>query len=141
VVDGKSGHFESPSLRAALIALRQANPEDRELLLNVRSSVSRDFMVEFSVLSAAEEDELDGALRTWQDKDALLLHLGRAHVFSYYRLFTQAAEESEAALALAPASPYLLALAMEAERGTGNSKQLEGLERRLAALPRKDPSR
>jgi hypothetical protein len=135
--DGKKGSLESPELRKALMPLRDRNADDRELVLNISGSLLRDFLVAFSVLSATEETQLNGELATWESKNALLRHLGRAHIFSNYRLFTQAAEESEAALALAPESPYLLVLSIEAEHRTGNAAPLEELKRRLAAAQKK----
>jgi hypothetical protein len=135
--DGKKGSLESPELRKALMPLRDRNSDDRKLVLNIRASPLRDFLVTFSVLSATEETQLDGELTPWESKSALLHHLGRAHVFSNYRLFAQAAEESEAALALAPESPYLLVLSIEAEHRSGNAAPIEALKRRLATAQSK----
>jgi hypothetical protein len=137
--DGKKGSLESPELRRALMPIRDGTPDARRLILNIRSSFLRDFLVEFSLLSATEEAQLDRDLSHWDSKNALLYHLGRAHVFSNYQLFAQAAEESEAALELAPESPYLLALAIEAEHRTGNAAPLEELNHRLEAAQRKAP--
>jgi hypothetical protein len=132
--DGKTGSLESPELRRELMPLRERNADERELVLNISASLLRDFVVEFRLLSATEETRLDGELTAWEGKNALLRHLGRAHVFSTFLLFTQAAEESEAALTLAPDSPYLLALSIDAERRTGNLTSFEKLMRRLAAV-------
>lgn len=137
--DGKKGSLESPELRKALIPLRNGTPDARRLLLNIRSSVLRDFLIEFSLLSATEEAELDRDLTHWDGKNALLYHLGRAHAFSNYQLFARAAEESEAGLALAPESPYLLALAIAAEHRTGNLSPLEELNHRLEVAQGKTP--
>jgi hypothetical protein len=135
--DGTNGSFASPELRKALMPLRDRSAEDRKMVLNIKGSMLRDFLVNFSLLSATEEAQLDRELATWKSKDALLRYLGRAHVFSNYRLFTQAAEESEAALAIEPKSPYLLGLAIEAEHRTGNAAPLNELKRRLAAAQSK----
>jgi hypothetical protein len=58
-------------------------------------------------------------------------HLGRASIFSRYRVFPQAAEEYEAALNVAPNSQHLLERASLAHRLTGNSNREEELNRRL----------
>lgn len=136
--DGKKGSLESPELRKALMPLRERNTDDRKLVLNISASLLRDFLIDFSLLSATEETQLDGELTTWDSKNSLLRHLGRAHVFSNYGLFTQAAEESEATLALESDSPYLLVLTIEAEYRTGNAAPVDELKRRLAAAQRKE---
>src|ERR1700685_3340468 len=135
--DGKKGALESSELQKALIPLQDRNPNDRQLFLNVSASLLRDFTVQFTLLSGIEERQLEIDLAAWENKDPLLRHLGRAHVFSTYRLFTQAAEESESALALEPDSPYLLVVSIEAERQTGNSKPLDDLKRRLTMAQKK----
>ncbi len=135
--DGTNGSFASPELRKALMPLRDRSADDRKIVLNIKGSMLRDFLVNSSLLSATEEAQLDRELGTWESKDALLRYLGRAHVFSSYRLFTQAAEESAAALALQPNSPYLLGLAIEMEHRTGNAAPLDQLKRRLAAAQSK----
>jgi hypothetical protein len=135
--DGKQGSLELAELRKLLMRLRERNPDDRKVVLNISASALRDYLVKFSVLSATEETQLDAELATWENKNGLFRHLGRAYAFSNYRLFTQAAEESEAALALAPESPYLLLSSIEAEHRTGNAAPLKDLEHRLEATKKK----
>lgn len=132
--DGTTGSLELPDLREVLAKLRNRDAEDRKFMVNITGSALRDFVVVFSLLSAAEEVQLESELAAWDGKGELLRHLGRAHVFSNYQLFTEAAKESQVALALAPNSPYLLAESINTEAATGDAVRVAELERRLATV-------
>jgi hypothetical protein len=68
-----------------------------------------------------DERSLKQVLAFWQkDSGMMSYHLGRASVFSRYRLFTQVAEEYEAALRTAPGSRHLLKRTILAHCETGN---------------------
>jgi hypothetical protein len=133
-LDGTTGSLERPDLCEALAKLRDREPEDRKFVVNITGSPLNDFGVVFSLLSAVEEVQLENELAAWDGRGELLRHLGRAHVFSNYKLFTEAAQESQAALALAPTSPYLLAESINAEDATENAVRVAELKRRLATL-------
>lgn len=131
-VDGDAGSLASPELRRALARYRDES-EDVELVLDWRDDSGMMQQLKFDLLSARREGELDAALASWgAEPDALVRHLGRASVYNSYRLLPQAAEEYEAALALAPEGRDLLRRTVTAQLSTGNVPRAEALERRLA---------
>jgi len=131
-LDGDAGSLSSPELRRAL-ALYRDESEDVELVLDWRDDTGLTQQSKFELLSARREGELDAALASWgAEPDALMRHLGRASVYNSFKLLPQAAEEYEAALALAPESRDLLRRTVTAQFSTGNVLRAEELERRLA---------
>ncbi len=121
----------SAKLRTALSPLREGDEKVRELVLEVRASPLRVARAEFEILSTTQEHELDVQLEEWQRKDKLLTHIGRAHVLLNYRLYSEAEQEWDAALAQEPRSPYLLSQALYAAQLAGNTSRAEELAARL----------
>ncbi|MFZ0878667.1 MAG: hypothetical protein WA002_04175 [Candidatus Acidiferrales bacterium] len=117
---GPLGVWDSRDLRDALTKYRDRGAA-QPLELTMRDSVGREYTVSFSVLTAPEQKQLQSELASWQRKDLLVRHLGRAATFSSFSLFTEAADEYENALKVSPKSPLLLQLAAEAEQKTGNT--------------------
>jgi len=129
--DGRKGVLDLAELRTALSPLREGDEKVRELVLEVRASPLRVARAEFEILSTTQEHELDVQLEEWQRKDKLLTHIGRAHVLLNYRLYSEAEQEWDAALAQEPRSPYLLSPALYAAQLAGNTSRAEELAARL----------
>jgi hypothetical protein len=134
-VDGTSGLLSSDDARAALTTYRTEGGEG-PLYLGIRDRDGNLFQLSFTLISEASEQALLGELAVWDhDTVPLVAHLGRAAVFAEARVFAAAADECEAALAVAPESPDLVMNAIEAHRRTGNRERVEELLRRLPSKP------
>jgi len=132
-VDGTLGVLSSDSARQALLNYRSKSSATL-LRLKLVDSCGDSDEATFDLLSVADEQALKTELAQWDsDADKLLTHLGRASAFSDRRMFFQAAEEYEAALALAPDSHDLIDSTIGAERKAGNLRRAMELEKRLAA--------
>jgi len=129
-VDATLGVLKSDSARQALINFRSKSRATL-LLLKLVNSCGESAVISFDLLSVAEEQSLKAELNQWDSEaDKLLTHLGRASAFSDRRMFFQAAEEYEAALATAPDSHDLIDSAIGAERKAGNLTRAKELEER-----------
>jgi hypothetical protein len=130
-VDGTSGSLESTTAREALMKYR-ANAGARTLVLKLKDSCGNDDQITFGLLSVPGEKSLKEELAFWDhEPDKLIVHIGRATVFNSYSLLPQAADEYEAALALAPNSHDLLKRTSDANWATGNITRAKQLERRV----------
>lgn len=118
--------------RKAVGEYRAAGGAASFTLTMVEENGSR-YGVMFHVLTKQSEEELARELAEWdKEGDVLLRVIGRAYVLDRKRLYTEAAEEYEAALKVAPESESLLQAAMDANTKTGNTVRAGELRRRLA---------
>jgi hypothetical protein len=130
-VGGALGVLNSKSARQALVSYRSRSRE-AELKLRYTDSCGEPDESTFQLLSVANEQKLKTELAQWDNEpNQLIAHLGRASVFIERKIFSQAAEEYEAALALAPESVDLIESTSGAERQTGNTPRAKELEKRL----------
>ena len=131
VAAGMSGLIVSEAARNAITKYRAERALGPLLLilLGAREEIDR---VTFFLLSARDEHSLDQELMFW-DKvpEGLWRRLGRAHAFTVREMFTEAAEEYEAALKYAPEGTDLLRRTITAHKRTGNVVREEELSRRL----------
>ena len=132
---GDAGSLDAAAARAALARFQAAGHVRFELTVSGRCINPKKTV--FELLSPEDEAALNEELRDWDaDGDGTLLnHLGRASVLAHYRLYPQAAEEYESALALAPESRDLLARTIAAEQRTNNVRRQAELEKRLSSAP------
>lgn len=130
-VDARAGSTAPSAARQALRDYRAKNGA-ATLLLKLNDSCDNLDESAFSLLTTERERALTEELAAW-DKEAarVLAHLGRSSVYLNYEMFTEAAEEYEAALALAPLSRELLDAAIDAQRRAGNDDRADALSRRL----------
>jgi len=128
-IDGRLGSWDSDQARQAIRKYR-ADGEIAPLHLILTDSCGNKSDVTFSLLSEKREAALKEDLER-QDKnpDELMVHLGRAQVFESYRMFSDVAEEYEAALKIAPKSRNLLRRTILAHQETGNSLRKEELKK------------
>jgi hypothetical protein len=126
---GSAGSWTSKELREALAAY-DPQTEGERLDLEILDSKHRIYQVSFSVLGPQGRKQLARDLSRWarKDKDTIARLLGRGFVFAQFQLYTESANQYEAALQQAPANPLLRQLAIAAERRTGNLKKLKSLE-------------
>lgn len=132
-VNGASGFLEPGDARQKLTDY-QAHGDLGPLTLTVDNSCGSQKFVTFSLLSVKNERSLKHDLAFWGKESGLLVyHLGRASVFSRYRMFPQVAEEYESALRTAPRSRDLLKRTILAHCQTGNFTLAMGLKKLLPA--------
>lgn len=131
-IKGPSGSLQFASAKRHLTRYRNLAGLG-PLTLNLDDSCRGETQVTFSLLSVKNERLLEQDLALWdKDPGPLVRHLGRASVFSSYRMYPQSADEYEAALKAAPGSRELLERAIRAHRRTGNFTRAEELEKRLS---------
>lgn len=135
-LDGSTGTLKSADASAALAAYKRKAPNARLALTITFGNASDWEEAHFSFLSAPQEQDLNAQLEFWaKHTDGLTLHLGRGYAYARHKLFSEAADEYETALQLAPESPYLLKDAMEADQRAGRASRVKELQSRLASLP------
>lgn len=133
-VDGASGLFTSDVVRTGLETYARRG-HSGQMFFGIINSNQEETRVPFALLSVVEEKALDGELEHWDHKETgLLRHVGRAFTFDHYKLYTEAAAEHDAALALAPESEDLLTAAIAAYEQTGNIPRANELKRMLHPL-------
>jgi hypothetical protein len=134
-VDASKGSLNSVAAKQALVDYRAKygqGPLDLRLVDSCGGSEAR---LSFSLLSRESDQSLKNELTFWDKGDGrLMYHLGRASIFSRYRIFPQAAEEYEAALNAAPNSHDLLVRTILAHHMTGNFNREEELNKRLLTI-------
>jgi len=132
--DGSAGSLISAELRQALLNYRTKGASG-PLVLEVEDKNGIASQVKFSLLSAEQENELKTQLAAWdQEQDMFIRHLGRITVFQSKGMFSEVADEFEAALAETPDSRELLSRTITAQHVTGNSKRERQLRSKLAAM-------
>jgi hypothetical protein len=89
--------------------------------------------VRFSTISEQEEEVLRSRLRACDQQSGLIRYICRSYYFRQIDLFTEAAEEYEGALKLAPDSIDLQLHLIAAHRLTGNDAREQEL---IGKLPR-----
>jgi len=134
VVDGMSGHISSKTVRRALAEYRDERGHG-PLLIILRGDRREIASVRFFLLSAIDQEALTHELRSWNKKpEGIWRHLGIAQAFTRREMFTEAAEEYEAALKHAPDGIDLLRKTIAAHKRTGNTAREKELSARLAKL-------
>lgn len=134
-VSGLAVSLDSASARQAISTYRSKVGEGT-LFLKLTDSCGHADQSRFDVLSLEDEESLRKELAHWNDETGkMIAHLGRASVFTSYKMFPQAAQEYEAALALAPQSYDLLKKNVDAHRRCGNHARADQLEKRLLRSP------
>src|SRR5205823_10326408 len=103
------------------------------LLLDLTDDNGTETVVRFTLLPSRSEVPLDRELRAWdaEPEDSIMRYLGRAYTYRKFGMYSEAANECETALKLAPESRYLLVAVIEAERDTGNTARERELRKRL----------
>jgi hypothetical protein len=131
-VDTSSGKLVSAEARQALASYRVTNKAALRFGFVACGNTEQSF---FTVMLLEQENSLKAELKTWEsDSSMLLKHIGRAAIFNHYRLRSLAADEYEAALAVAPYSRDLLQRTVDAQREIGNLARVQQLEKQLARL-------
>lgn len=131
ITEGSTGVLVSETARTALQKFQTESGEG-ELILKWKDNSGQTGTLRFSLLSSAQKTEMKSDLGNWdQEREGILRHIGRASVFAKYRFFSQAAEEYEAALKLAPESRDLLRRTVDAHERTGNFARMEELKKRI----------
>lgn len=129
-VNSASGELNSETACQALESYRSTT-DVGPLRLKFQDSCGNTEHSDFTLLPISEENSLNQELRFWgSDHGSLINHLGRAAVFSNYRMFSHVADEYEQALTLAPMSRDLLLRTIEAQILIGNVPRAKQLERR-----------
>jgi hypothetical protein len=140
-IDG-SGSFVSDPLHAALRAQQQGDPGGT-LILSIYpagSTVERD-QLQFKLVTAEEEIALNHDLDLAdRQENPLVRRIARAYAFSSRKLWTEAAEEYEAAVKESPDDTAVLERAIRAENETGNSKQQAAFDHQLQKLEQDEGS-
>ena len=122
------------ALRAAIAQFRASNPVE-SWSLALRHSVGTIGVSTFRLLSRDDEMQLAARLREWdQEPEPIARAIGRAHEFATRRLYNDAADEFDRALASAPASEALLRAAIAAHDRTGNELRVRELNARVPKL-------
>jgi hypothetical protein len=132
---GSTGRIDAPELREAFRSHRGSQPA-RELRLTMRERQGDEHSVEFFVLSAARDAELLRKLTRWSQPDAMVRHLGRASVFTEFRLMDEAWLETQEALKDAPNNPVLMQLAARAANRAQDIRRADELLEQLKAIKR-----
>ncbi len=134
-VNSVAGQFVSEAAKHAVAKYRDAGGEGPLVLVLVDSGGSES-RVSFFPLSVQAGEVLDRELGMWdKEPTSLMRHVCRAYSFARRRMFTEVADEYDAALQVDPDSQDLLAAAIEAHRRTGNSERVRELTRRLSTHP------
>jgi hypothetical protein len=126
VEDGSRGVLESAAARKAIV-----DSGATSLKLVASSAAGKGEML-FSILSPAEQTELDREMKFWDSQESSFLrHIGRASAFANRRLFAEAANEYETALHESPDSPDLISATLRAEKRAGNAARVTQLQSHL----------
>lgn len=130
-VEGASGSLNDALAERALIEYR-AKGGRGPLTLIVNDSCGSMTRLNFSLLTTENEKSLKEDLFFWDKQTGTFVpHLGRASVYNRYGMFSQAAEEYDAALKEAPYSLHLLLRTVSAHRVTGNFTRVGELKNQL----------
>lgn len=138
VIDGMSGHISSEDARQALLKYREERGHG-PLLIILSDSRRRDLAgVRFFLISKTAERDLNQELRSWKkEPEGMWRHLGIARALTVHQMFTEAAEEYEAALKYAPDSIDLLRRTIAAHQRTGNTPREQELSAHLAKITKR----
>jgi hypothetical protein len=132
-VASAAGELMATEMRDALLAYR-ASGRRGPLTLILVNPEGDESSVKFSIISAEQEDSLRRQLGDCDGQGGLIRYICRAYYFRQLGLFTEAAEEYDAALKdFAPESVDLVRHAIAAHRLTGNYRRVEILTRQLPA--------
>jgi hypothetical protein len=134
--DGGAGELKSEAV-ASVLAEYKKQPGNQGLILTLTIGDSGDWEeTHFTVVKGQQQQQLTAQLDYWnKNSDGLAQHLGRGYSFSRHKLFSEAADEYDAALKSAPGSRYLLEDALQANRLAGRAPRVKELESQMAALP------
>jgi tetratricopeptide (TPR) repeat protein len=126
------GELDSEEARQVLLRYRQSGRRGPLTLVLVDSDGNEDH-VQFSTISEQEAETLAGQLKTCDQQSGLMQHICRSYYFRQIDLYTEAAEEYEEALKLAPESIDLRLHLIAADQLTGNYARAQEL---IGKLPR-----
>jgi hypothetical protein len=126
------GELDSDEVRQVLLMYRQSGRRPPLTLVLVNSDGNEDD-VPFSIISLKEAETLAGQLETCDQQSGLMHHICRSYYFRQVDLYTEAAEEYEEALKLAPDSIDLQVHLIAANQLTGNYARAQEL---IGKLPR-----
>jgi hypothetical protein len=112
----------------------RAGGNNGDLILQLASQ-DMPFEVRFSLLSVKEEEVLDAELGQWNGSPGgeAFLHLRRAYTFGRFRMFSDEADEYDAALRASPRSTTLLKAALSANVRAGNRVRADEIQKLLPA--------
>jgi hypothetical protein len=133
-VRADAGELSSEEARQALLKHRRAG-RPGVLTLAVVDSVGREDDVRFSTISEQEEGALLSQLKTCDQQSGLMRYICRSYYFREIDLYTEAAQEYEEALKLAPDSIDLEQHLIAAHRLTGNYAREQQLISNTSAEP------
>lgn len=129
-VPSAAGELISEEARLALLNYRKNGREGPFTLVLVDPNGNQSD-AQFSVISTRQEEELKNQLMMCGKEPGLMPYICRAYYFRQINLYTEAAEEYDEALKLAPDSVDLQLHAIVAHRLTGNYKREQELVRQL----------
>jgi hypothetical protein len=129
-IDGMSGQLTSELARKSLRKI-QKRSVSRYIEFTLAPTVGKTQRTLFRVMSVNEEELLAKELSTWDGNVEFTRIIGRAWVFSRYRLYDEAAAEYESALIDSPESADLLETTIRAYCRAGNRIRAEELAKRL----------
>ncbi len=129
---GATGQLFTPEVRDALLEYRKNGGHGR-LTLVLTNPEDDESSIKFSVISMADEASLRSNLEECEGETGLLRAVCRAYYFNELHLYTEAADEYEAALRdIAPGSADLIRHAIVAHGMTSNVKREKELTKLLA---------
>jgi hypothetical protein len=130
-VEGASGLLDSDALRKALVTYRDASGSSHEVQLVLKPENGPESVIGFSVLSSAQECELEAALKAIDSSHGLFGYVQRASILESAKLYDWEAAEYDAALKDAPMSRDMLRAALDANSRIGNSRRAKELRDKL----------
>lgn len=119
-IAGEPRTFTSDELKKLLGEILQKQPDAK---LQLKLSVARlgtENSADFKMFSPQAEENLQKELAETNGEQGIFKHLARAEIYSYYKLYIEAAYEFEEALKLSPESIELLTATASAEDRAGN---------------------
>jgi len=126
------GELSSEQARQALLKYRQTGKRGA-LTLIVADSEGNEDDVQFSIVSVQEEEALRSQLKACDQQSGIMNYICRSYYFRQIDRYTEAAEEYEKAVKLAPDSVDLRLHLIAAQRLTGNYAREQEL---IGKLPR-----
>ena len=117
---GTDGTADSEPFRRAILTSLGANPASGRFQLTFKLDEGGEQTSNFTVLTRAQESDLDRELARIGDENSLFGHLERAGIFDKYRLYNDVAAEYDRALDQAPNSVALLRAAVGVDARIGD---------------------
>lgn len=133
-VDGNSGVLDSTAFREALTTYRDSADPRHEARLAFKTKDGTDAGVEFSVLSRAQEKDLQDRLKQVDFSQGLFQYVERAAIYESLQMYDKVAWEYDSALKEAPGSHDMLQAAFNAHARIGDLRPARELRDKLDAI-------